>query len=73
MLESLKEINTDYILFFLEDYILTKDIKVDVLEQLMNVILNENVDFLMWSLNSICCILNTSSYKGIIKNCAAGE
>jgi|688.fasta_scaffold26925_5 hypothetical protein len=46
MLESLKEINTDYILFFLEDYILTKDIKVDVLEQLMNVILNENVDHL---------------------------
>jgi hypothetical protein len=46
MLRSLDEVNTDYILFFLEDYILTKNIKVDILEKLINVMVNENVDHL---------------------------
>jgi hypothetical protein len=44
MLNSLNQIDSDYILFFLEDYILMKNIKVDTLNNILNFMKNENVD-----------------------------
>jgi hypothetical protein len=46
MLKSLNEIQTDFVILFLEDYILINNIKVDVLSNIMNVMVNENIDHL---------------------------
>ena len=44
MLNSLEQVKTDYIILFLEDYILTKNIKINVLDNIINLMKNENID-----------------------------
>lgn len=44
MLNSLEQVKTDYIILFLEDYILTKNIKINVLNNVINLMKNENID-----------------------------
>jgi hypothetical protein len=45
MMNALKTIDTEYVLFFLEDYFLIKDIKVDVFKNLFNCIVDNNIDY----------------------------
>lgn len=44
LINGLKKIKTEYVLFFLEDYFLMRDIKKSNLKKLMNVILYNNID-----------------------------
>jgi hypothetical protein len=50
MLQSLEMIDTEYVLFFLEDYFLIKDLKCSNLKKLLEIIHENHIDYL--SLNS---------------------
>ena len=43
ILDTLEQVKTDYIILFLEDYILTKNIKINVLDNIINLMKNENL------------------------------
>jgi hypothetical protein len=46
LLKSLSQIETEYVLIFLDDYWLINKFKVDSLSKIMNVIETENIDYL---------------------------
>lgn len=45
LIKSLERISSEYILFFLDDYLVINDVKLDVLENLINVMKDENIDY----------------------------
>lgn len=52
LIKSLEEIKTDYVLLFLDDYLIINKIKTDVLSNLVNVMVDEKIDYLsLTSLN----------------------